>query len=134
MNDLFAKYIGTVPGWGLLGMFVLFWWQGLPKLIDAWEKRAGGIEARLQESMKATLERYDAQLREADRHHQICVEEQEVLRRRIGEQDLIIATQNGTIATQSKIIVEMAEQVKGLQVSNLQQQTELAKRIKGAPA
>lgn len=132
-----SNNLGTVSGWTLVVLALLGWWKGIPSFIDAWEKRAGGIEVRLQASMAATLERYDRelarcgdQLKEAERHHKICIDEQEVLRIRISEQDKIIATQNSTIATQTQTIVEMADQMKGLQISNIQQQTDLAGRIK----
>lgn len=122
--------IGTLPGWVLIGIVVAFWWQGLPNFIKAWEARSSGIEARLQASVKTTLERYDALLEEADEHRVNCIREQKELRNRISDQDLIIATQNGTIASQTNTIVKMAEEIKGLHISNLQQQTELANRIK----
>lgn len=134
MDDItafLAKNLGTVSGWTLVALALLGWWKGTPAFIDAWAKREGGIEERLQASMSATLERYDAQLREADRHHQICMDEQGVLRSRLGEQDLIIATQNRTIAAQTQTIIEMAEQIKGLHASNIQQQGELADRFRG---
>lgn len=118
-------------------MGVMLWWKGLPAFIEAWEKRSGGIEARLQASMDATLVRYDdeiercnAHLAQAEHHHRLCLDQQEVLRTRISEQDLIIATQNKTIAAQTNTIIEMAEQMKGLHLSNIQQQTELAERVK----
>src|SRR5688572_15172592 len=107
-----SNNLGTVSGWTLVALLLLGWWKGIPAFIDAWEKRSGGIEMRLQASMAATLGRYDAelarcgeQLKEAERHHRICIEEQEVLRGRISEQDKIIATQNSTIATQTQTIV-----------------------------
>lgn len=131
ITEFLTKNVGTVSGWTLVALLLIGWWKGVPSFIDSWAKREGGIEERLQASVASTMARYDAQLKEADRHHQICIEEQDVLRRRIGDQDLTIATQNQTIATQTRTIVEMAEQIKGLQISNLQLQGELGQRIRG---
>lgn len=129
--DFFASgRAGTPSGWVIVALMLVAWWKGIPSLIEAWEKRSGGIEQRLQASMATTLERYDKQLEEADRHHKLCIEEQEVLRERISAQDNIIATQNRTIATQTQTIIEMAEQMKGLQLSNIQQQSAIVERIK----
>lgn len=121
---------GTLSGWMIVALMLIAWWKGIPTLIEAWEKRSGGIEQRLNDAMLAYTERMDSQLAEADRQHKTCIAEQEVLRERISAQDGIIATQNKTIASQTQTIVQMAEQMKGLHVSNLQQQIALRETLK----
>lgn len=70
---------GSISGWTLVGTVLLFWWKGLPGLIEAWEKRSGGIESRLQAAMKLTLDRYESEithlnerLNESDKRHLEC--------------------------------------------------------------
>lgn len=73
--------LGTLPGWSLVGIALMFWWKGLPGLIDAWEKRSAGIESRLQAAMTVTLDRYELELArfserltESDNKHRDCEE------------------------------------------------------------
>lgn len=120
-----ALELGTVSGWTLVAIALFIAWKMtavVPILIQAWEQRSSGVEERLQAAMKATLERYDKQLKEADEQHQKCLDGQERLRVRITKQDTTIATQNETIAKQSATIITLTEQVNALKTSNVQQQ------------
>jgi uncharacterized coiled-coil protein SlyX len=111
----------------MIGLWIAWRISALvPTLIDTWEKRSTGIEARLQASMVAYTERMDAQLELADKQHKACKEEQDRLATRVAQQDTTIATQNETIAKQSATIVNLTDQVNALKTSNMQQQIAIA--------
>lgn len=125
--SLFTIFLksGTPVGYILCAIGLVGVWKMtaiVPTLMDSWEKRNDGIEARLQAGMKEHIERTNKFLEEADKAHKDCQDEQVKLRALVNDQNGVIATQNKTIAELTATNVKLSGEVAALKASHMQTQ------------
>lgn len=71
--------IGSAGIWALVAMGLAAWWKGLPSLIAALTKRSIDLEAKIQTSMAAYIERNDLEMEKLRAEHHNCKDGQKQL-------------------------------------------------------
>lgn len=96
---------------------LLTWWRVLPALIDAMANRQSKIEERMGNLLTSATERFARDIEAADRRHDECIQGQEMLRKRIDQQDHKIREQQECIDEQQTTIEALKRQITQLQRS-----------------